>query len=298
MNLNQLYYFRKLAELQNYTKAAAELYISQPSLSYSITKLEEVLGASLFKKKGRNVVLTRYGEKFYLCVNEVLTKLDDGVAMLKQTVDASASKIVIGTIQILSVDFVSKNIRAFTDSHPKTPFDIITCATSDAVIAGIKDGIYDMGFCYKTENEKDLIFMPILRQEFAVITNVGHKLSGKTSLNLADISECPLITYRENNPLHLYISNLFKEQNIEPYIVLSFDDDITISEMVAQNFGIAIVVDTPILRNHNVSIVPLNANSASAILYLAYRKDAILSSSSRGFINQLKKNTNITYSKM
>lgn len=51
MTLDQLYYFRKLAQLQHYTKSAAELYISQPSLSSSIKKLEHELGTSLFQKK-------------------------------------------------------------------------------------------------------------------------------------------------------------------------------------------------------------------------------------------------------
>ena len=53
MNLSQLYYFKKLAELQHYTKAAKELYISQPSLSDSMSSLEKELGVTLFQKEGR-----------------------------------------------------------------------------------------------------------------------------------------------------------------------------------------------------------------------------------------------------
>ena len=53
MNLPQLYYFRKLAEVQHYTEAAKALYITQPSLSDSIASLEKELGVSLFQKKGR-----------------------------------------------------------------------------------------------------------------------------------------------------------------------------------------------------------------------------------------------------
>ena len=64
MNLSQLYYFRKLAELQHYTKAAKELYISQPALSDAIKSLERELGVPLFKREGRNVRLTRYGREF------------------------------------------------------------------------------------------------------------------------------------------------------------------------------------------------------------------------------------------
>ena len=70
MNLPQLYYFRKLAEVQHYTEAAKALYITQPSLSDSIASLEKELGVSLFQKKGRNIQLTKYGEEFYQYVSE------------------------------------------------------------------------------------------------------------------------------------------------------------------------------------------------------------------------------------
>ena len=65
MNLSQLKYFVTLARLEHYTKAAEELEISQPSLSYAMTMLEQELGTKLFQKKGRNIVLTKYG-KFFL----------------------------------------------------------------------------------------------------------------------------------------------------------------------------------------------------------------------------------------
>ena len=70
MNLQQLYYFRKLAEVQHYTKAAKALYITQPSLSDSIASLEHELSVSLFQKKGRGVQLTKYGQEFYEYVNQ------------------------------------------------------------------------------------------------------------------------------------------------------------------------------------------------------------------------------------
>ena len=89
MTLDQLYYFRKLAELQHFSKAAAELYISQPSLSYSIKNLEKELGAPLFQKNGRNVVLTKYGKEFYNYVAEVLTQLETGVSAVKQSIESS-----------------------------------------------------------------------------------------------------------------------------------------------------------------------------------------------------------------
>lgn len=287
MNLNQLYYFRKLAELQHFTKTATELYISQPSLSYSIANLEKELGTPLFQKIGRNVVLTNAGKEFYLCVVEVLTKLDDGVIKLKQSIDTSTGKIDIGTIPILACDFISKNIRTYMNFFPQTTFDIFTCTTNSEVITGIKEGVYDIGFCFKDENERDLSFVPMLSQELVVITKEGHELSKKGKLMLSDLEGYPLITYRENVPLGISIRNLFKKQKAVPDIVFSFDEAITISEMVTQDFGIAILVNAPILRDHNLSIIPLEVKSAAPILYLAYKKNSNLSKSIKNFINHL-----------
>lgn len=293
MTLDQLYYFRKTAELQHISKAATELYISQPSLSCSIKNLEKELGTSLFQKKGRNVVLTNHGKEFYECVVEVLAKLDDGVAMLKQNVDSASNKIGIGTIPILTGDFITKNIRTYMKFFPQTMFDIFTCIENKEVINGINDGVYDIGFCFKVENEKDLVFVPMLRQELVVIAKVGHELSKKERLMLSDLQGYPLITYRENNPLGVFIRNLFKEQKIVPNIIFAFDEDITISEMVAQDFGIAILANIPLLENY-LSVIPINIKSDSPILYLAYHKNSNHSKAIQIFIRLLKTSAIIT----
>ena len=64
MNLNQLQYFVTLAHMEHYTRAAEKLSITQPSLIHAISSLENELGTYLFEKKGRNVVLTKYGRLF------------------------------------------------------------------------------------------------------------------------------------------------------------------------------------------------------------------------------------------
>ena len=64
MNLRQLYYFRTIAELEHYTRAAEKLFVSQSSLSHAIQELESELNVKFFEKKGRNVELTKYGQLF------------------------------------------------------------------------------------------------------------------------------------------------------------------------------------------------------------------------------------------
>ncbi|WP_302112768.1 LysR family transcriptional regulator [uncultured Clostridium sp.] len=73
MTLNQILYFQKIANLENYHQAAEELYISQPSLSRSMASLENELGVTLFEKEGRGVTLTKAGRMFLEYADRILT---------------------------------------------------------------------------------------------------------------------------------------------------------------------------------------------------------------------------------
>ena len=84
MNLNQLQYFKILAQEEHYTRAAQMLSITQPSLSHAIAQLEEELGTRLFEKKGRNVVLTKYGKLFLKEIEPILNRLNDSIEILNK----------------------------------------------------------------------------------------------------------------------------------------------------------------------------------------------------------------------
>lgn len=210
--------------------------------------------------------------------------------MLKQSIDSTSIKITIGTIPIFPGNFITSNIRNFMKLYPQTKFDISTCIDNKEVIDGIKDELYDLGFCFMVDKEKDLVFVPMIKRELVVITKVGHELSMKKRLILSDLRGYPLITYRENNPLGIFIRKVFKDQNIVPNIVFAFDEEITISEMVAQDFGIAILANIPVLR-HYLPIIPLDTNSDSPLLYLGYHKNSNHSKSIKNFIDLLKESS-------
>ena len=84
MNLYQLRYFVTLAKEEHYTKAAAKLHITQPSLTHAIHLMEDELGLNLFERKGRNVVLTKYGNLFLKEIEPILLHLDDSIDAMKE----------------------------------------------------------------------------------------------------------------------------------------------------------------------------------------------------------------------
>ena len=114
MNLSQLYYFRKLAELEHYGKASEELFITQPSLSNSIGNLEKELGVPLFERVGRNVRLTSYGAEFNEHVCVALSEIDKAIDLMKLYSSGLSGQIRIGAVISIQVNLVKRMI--FTPS--------------------------------------------------------------------------------------------------------------------------------------------------------------------------------------
>ena len=99
MNLQWLYYFNTIAELEHYTRAAERLHVSQSNLSHAIKELEEELGAELFERKGRNIKLTKYGEIFHPYVQKTISSLEEGISTLKEYIDPNVGTIVLAGFQ-------------------------------------------------------------------------------------------------------------------------------------------------------------------------------------------------------
>ena len=98
MNLSQLYYYRTLTQVKSYKKAAAELYISEPTLSVAIKKLEKELGTELLERKRHSITLTPDGEEFAECVELSLSNLDAHVESIKRRSQERNGMLRIGIV--------------------------------------------------------------------------------------------------------------------------------------------------------------------------------------------------------
>ena len=205
MNLYHLRYFSTLAHIEHYTKAADILAITQPSLSYAISTLEEELGVKLFEKNGRNVTLTKYGKVFLNDVEEVLNRLDSSVNSLKLAGKGEGCIDVV-FLRTLGIDFLPKIMRGFLEENPTKKIDFnLYCdkvLTSD-ILNGLKEKKYDLGFCSKLDNEPLIEFIPVARQELVVIVPLDHPLAVKDEVRLEDTIPYKQIIFKKRSGLRL-----------------------------------------------------------------------------------------------
>ena len=284
MNLQQLYYFRKLAEVQHYTEAAKALYITQPSLSDSIASLEHELSVSLFQKKGRGVQLTKYGQEFYEYVNQALGILEHGIAAVRDKSDSVTGTIDIGCIPTLLGDFLPNALDLYHEKCPQVSFNIFH-EKSIPVAEGVSSGTYDIGLCSMVENKDDLVFVPITYQELVVIVRNDHPLAVHDSIELTALKGYMLSTYRDTIPIGKTISKILKEKGMEA--VYSYDDEISIAGRINHSSKTAIVADTPFLKQFdNLKKIHLtDVPKDTRMLYLVYSKKNFITAAVEAFAN-------------
>lgn len=280
MNLNHLYYFRALAKVEHYTKAANELSITQPSLSHAISALEKELGTYLFEKQGRNVKLTKYGKFFLEYVDAALSELEIGERKLRDLASVSTGHIDLGFIYQLGSSFIPNLLKEFLkdESNKNITFSFGQGKTKD-LLKDLKNEKYDFIFCSHVNDEPDIDFTPLFKQELVVITSKNSPLASLDYIDLKNIQNYPFISFNKQNGLRSTIDNLFSQVNVVPPIKCEVEDELAMAGLVAIDYGIAIVPNISILNNFDVKILKITNPTYERYIYMASLKNKYLTPS-------------------
>lgn len=292
MNLNQLHYFVVLAKEEHYTRAAQMLSITQPSLSHAIGLLEQELDTRLFEKRGRNVVLTRYGKEFLPYAREALQTLADGVKRTKALNGSREGEIYLAYMYTLGSSFAPRLVRGFLESYPdyKIKFHFTVGATKE-MIEGLKNDRHDVVFSSYLEKEGEVEFHKIGNQKLVVVVPSGHPLAVQSSVALKDTITYPYIYFTRSSGLRPIIDRLFEKINVYPDIAFEMEEDSSMAGLVAQNFGIAVMPDIPILKTLPVKRLSIESPEYERAVYMAILKNHYLSPVAKAFVNYVKEET-------
>ena len=293
MTLNQLTYFRTVARTENYRAAAEELYISQPSLSRSIDSLEKELGVILFERSGRGIVLTKSGRLFLEYVNRILEECDIAVYKMKE-LSSSGGRIDIGYVFPLANYYIPHKVRSFLDlpENKNVTFGFSQNRTS-SIIRDVKKGLIDVGFCAYSENQEELEFTPILKQEMVIITHLNHPLSLHGKLSIRELENYPVIGYERISGLGGYTNRLYRNLGLNPEILCECPDENSIQALVRESFGIALVAKVDILDTNQVSIHSLSDVELTHYVNMVWLKNHYQMPALQRFIQYMKEGSDI-----
>lgn len=251
MDFKQYQYVLKIAELQNLTKAAGELYVSQPSLSHYIAKIEEELGTPLFNRNTNPISLTLAGERYVETARMVLALND---RMRQEISDIAKQKkgiIRIAMSHARAAFFLPYVLPEFKERYPGV--DIRTTEVrSDLVEEYVAKGQCDLGIlpfpvsgAYPLEQEM------ICEEELILVA--GHPLpegkleNGRPYVNLAECGDYPYILLKKGHGIRTAVDVLFMEHGIRQTRVFETTSNETAYRLATVDMGLGIVPESTII---------------------------------------------------
>ncbi|MCL1798504.1 MAG: LysR family transcriptional regulator [Eggerthellaceae bacterium] len=286
MNLSQLYYFKKLAELQHYTRAAKELFITQPTLSDAISSLERELGVPLFHREGRNIGLTFYGEEFYEYVSSALSRLDEGIAAVKKHKEVVSGIISLGTAFTTLEDYLHPLLNAFGAEYgPNVQIKIFQGFTN-SLTRGLHDKLFDVVFCGKREEETEIEYYPVLFKRLVLCVREDHPLATRDRVSFSDLHDQEVHTYHRGTPIGEQVYAMLCEHRLDKVQQL-YDDDITMASLLSFKGNVAALMLDSIglkLFTNLKTILVDEIPQEFYWVYLAYHKRHIRSAALDAFI--------------
>src|SRR5690242_14076801 len=195
MDLRQVEYVLAVVERGSFTKAAASMDVSQPSLSDGIRRLESELGVRLFHRLGRSVQLTDAGRAFVGPARQ-LTRDRDAVLESVATVrDLRAGTLDLVSLPTLAADPLGRLVGGFRKAHPGISVHIAAPEDRGAVAAMVLDGRSELGLTeLRPRRDEELVAVSLERQEIVAVCPPRTRLAAPGRLPVARLEGMPLVT--------------------------------------------------------------------------------------------------------
>lgn len=273
MNLRQLQYFKTIAELEHYTRAAEKLYVSQSNLSHSIQELEDELNVEFFVRKGRNIKLTKYGELFLPYVTSALDSLETGVACLKDYINPNTGTVIMAGFPSLAQFVPDMIVRYFSETNRVgVRLQFNQEATYKTIREQILSGEVDLAFCTRVDDPK-IGHALIGEHQIVLLVPANHRLASRSSVDLRELDGESFVAFDNNCQLRGVTDEIFQRLNIQPKITMETAQDVIIYGLVAANHGVAITPRPLGGAPYNVKILQIENDIPSRQLYMVWNKE-------------------------
>ncbi len=288
MELTQLRYFLKVAQLEHITRAAEELHIAQPALTQTIHRLENELEVPLFANKGRNIILTQYGAYFYKklepLLNEIYSlpqQLHEMSHMENNTIHlnvlAASSLVTDAIIEYQKIDD-SLHIK-LNQSETNDLYDI--CVTTK------------MFYPHSVEEETDSFVCT--ENIYLAVPNV-KRFQKKKSITLEEVKNEEFISLSGAKQFRAICDKYCKDSGINPNIIFESDSPAAVKNMISASMGVGFwpAFSWEKIENNRVLMLPITKPKCSRDILITYKKHKSDNSKAEAFYNFLKKYFEIT----
>ena len=275
INYNLYKSFLVVYETRNISKAAEQLYISQPAVSHSIKELEKQLGVQLFYKKANGVGSTSEADTLYRYISSAFNSIWKGEMTISDMADLKTGVVKIGTQSNLSILFLSDIITEFRQKFPSIKIEI-TCKSSQELLSLLQTQNIDV----LIENqpiffEKDKIEVKYIKS-YPHCFIAGEKYYNEKVFTSDVINNLPLIISSLNSEEVKLLKNSLPELKINPIIEAGSNEAVV--KLVKDGNGIGYIQEDYIkdeLESGKIKKLNVSLNLPKLDIYCGYIRDML-----------------------
>ena len=287
-NLSSYRIFYAVANTGNISKAAKELYISQPAISKSIQKLEENIGVKLFERSSRGVTLTTEGELLYTHVKSAFETLTLGEDKLRRSIALGVGNLTIGVSSTLCKYILLPYLRDFIKKYPHINISI-ACHSTNHTLKLLEEGKLDIGLVGKPEILRNIDFYPFQEVEdiFVAAKEYLHNLKVRGVERNQILQSATLLLLDKENMTRQYIDGYFQTNHIIPQDTIEVSNMDLLIDMSKIGLGAGCVIRNFVrneLKAGTLLEIPLTIPIRKRMIGFAYNKEAKISKSLGRFI--------------
>ncbi|MEO8803798.1 MAG: DNA-binding transcriptional regulator OxyR [Rudaea sp.] len=286
MNLRDLRYLVALAEHKHFGRAAEASFVSQPTLSTQIKKLEDELGVALIERTPRKMLLTEVGKEIVQRAREVLNEVDQIKAIARRTLDPESGTLRLGIFPTLGPYLLPHVIPRIRERFPRLEL-LLTEEKTEAVLRQLREGRLDAGIVALPVHDDQLHAEFLFEEPFVLAVPENHPLAQRKSLKFGDLTEHSLLLLDDGHCLRdqaLEVCQLAGANEKTGFRATSLE---TLRQMVAANVGITLLptlaVQPPVARSENVHLLAFRGKTPSRRLAMIWRKRSAMA----GFLKKL-----------
>lgn len=290
MELHQLRYFVAVAKEGSISRAARDLFLSQPSLSTQIRKLEQHLGAELFERLARRVVLTSAGEAFLEHAERVLAELEAGRDRVADVVGVRHGRVSVGVLPSVAAYLLPSVVAAFRNAHPGVRIQLVEHDVSREFEHLVRAGELDLAITRLPMTVSGLCSIRLVREPILLLVPPEHQLGARSAddpVPLRALADEEFVSMRAGYGLRELADQLCAGAGFTPKVVLETGQLSIVRGMVNAGMGVALL--PRLAAGGERSVVPITEPAACRELGVLWRASSMASPPVAAFLDALRR---------
>lgn len=239
MDLGQIEAFVQVAQNRSFSKAAQQLFLTQPSVTARIQSLERDLGESLFERNGRGVRLTEMGTSFLPYARRAIKALQEGRDALEGLRNLEIGTLRLGSALTVSTYVLPKILKRYCETYPGVEVSVQTGRSEQVLQMVLSDDVHCA--LERTVHHPEIITVPLYEDDLSLVVSPEHRFARAGTAAIEDVGREPLILFDKGSSYNALVQNLFRQNHIVPRTLMELDTIEATKKMVEVGLGIAML---------------------------------------------------------